>query len=271
MRGLCFFLPVVLLGQVPPSNPPAATPKPAVAKPAAPKPTAGVKPAARPATPPKPSAGKPLAAAKPKSAAMALTTDEEKTIYSLGLTLHRSLGRFDLSPAELEIVKRAMTDAAAGKPAVDLKEWGSSIDSLGRARSGRVVEREKAASRAYLDKAAAQPGAVKTPSGLIYQERESGSGASPTASDTVKVHYRGTLTDGTEFDSSYARNEPAQFSLGGVIPCWTEGVQRMKAGGKALLVCPSELAYGDRGRPSIPGGATLIFEIELLGIAGANP
>jgi FKBP-type peptidyl-prolyl cis-trans isomerase FkpA len=82
----------------------------------------------------------------------------------------------------------------------------------------------------------------------------------------VKVHYRGTLIDGTEFDSSYKRNAPATFPLGGVIRCWTEGVQLMKVGGKATLVCPSDLAYGDGGRPSIPGGATLVFEIELLEI-----
>jgi FKBP-type peptidyl-prolyl cis-trans isomerase FkpA len=87
----------------------------------------------------------------------------------------------------------------------------------------------------------------------------------------VKVNYRGTLVNGTEFDSSYRRNEPAQFSLNGVIPCWTEGLQKIKTGGKAVLVCPSNLAYGDDGRPSIPGGAALIFEIELLEIVGAKP
>ena len=105
----------------------------------------------------------------------------------------------------------------------------------------------------------------------LCRELRPGSGASPKATDTVKVHYRGTLVNGTEFDSSYRRNEPTQFPLSGVIPCWTEGVQRMKVGGKATLVCPSDLAYGDRGRPSIPGGAALIFEIELLEIAGATP
>ncbi len=122
----------------------------------------------------------------------------------------------------------------------------------------------------YLDKAAAEPGAVKTSSGLIYTELRPGTGASPKASDTVKVNYRGTLTDGTEFDSSYKRNEPAEFPLDHVIPCWTEGVQRMKVGGKSRLVCPSKIAYGDEGRPPvIPGGATLIFEIELLSVNGA--
>jgi FKBP-type peptidyl-prolyl cis-trans isomerase FkpA len=104
---------------------------------------------------------------------------------------------------------------------------------------------------------------------MIYRELRAGTGASPKSTDTVKVNYRGTLTNGTEFDSSYKRNEPAQFPLNGVIPCWTEGVQKMKVGGKASLVCPSELAYGDQGRPSIPGGATLVFEVELLEIGGA--
>ena len=104
----------------------------------------------------------------------------------------------------------------------------------------------------------------------MYRELKAGSGASPSASDVVKVHYRGTLVDGTEFDSSYKRNEPATFPLNRVIPCWTEGVQKMKVGGKSQLVCPAGIAYGDRGSPPvIPGGATLIFEIELLGIGGA--
>jgi FKBP-type peptidyl-prolyl cis-trans isomerase FkpA len=122
-------------------------------------------------------------------------------------------------------------------------------------------------SQTYLDKAAAQPGAIKTASGLVYRELKAGSGASPKASDTVKVNYRGTLENGTEFDSSYKRNAPVSFPLNQVIPCWTEGVQKMKVGGKSQLVCPASIAYGKEGRPPvIPGGATLTFEIELLGI-----
>ena len=121
----------------------------------------------------------------------------------------------------------------------------------------------------YLDKAAAEPGATRTASGLVYRELKPGTGASPKVTDVVKVHYRGTLVDGTEFDSSYKRNEPADFPLNRVIPCWTEGVQKMKVGGKSQLVCPSSIAYGDRGSPPvIPGGATLVFEVELLGIGG---
>ena len=197
-----------------------------------------------------------------------MTTDEEKTIYALGLSIARSLSPFDLSPHELEIVRQALKDAAAGKPALELNTWGPKIEPLAQSRSTRAAEREKVASKAYLEKAAGMPGAVKTESGLVYRELRAGTGPSPLATDTVKVNYRGTLMDGTEFDSSYSRNEPTQFALNGVIRCWTEGVQKMKTGGKAMLVCPSDLAYGDQGRPSIPGGATLIFEIELLEVVG---
>ena len=115
--------------------------------------------------------------------------------------------------------------------------------------------------------AAGEALAVTTPSGLVYTTLREGSGPSPTPADKVKVNYRGTFPDGREFDSSYAHNEPATFPLGRVIPCWTEGVQRMKAGGKALLICPPQLAYGQRGAGGvIPPNATLRFEIELLEI-----
>ena len=116
---------------------------------------------------------------------------------------------------------------------------------------------------------AKEPGAVVTPSGLVYRSLKDGDGASPTAADSVKVHYRGTFPDGKEFDSSYKRNEPAQFPLGGVIKCWTEGVQKMKVGGRAKLTCPSSIAYGERGAGGglIPPNATLLFEVELLEIA----
>jgi FKBP-type peptidyl-prolyl cis-trans isomerase FkpA len=239
MRSLLIFLPAVLLAQAP--APPAAAPKPA--------------PAARPA-----------AAAAGKQPA----TDEEKTIYAVGLAIYRQLTQFDLSPAEMEFVKQALSDAQANKPAIDINVWGPKIQTMQSARASRVTDREKVASKAYLAKAEAEPGATKTASGMIYREQRAGTGASPKETDTVRVNYRGTLVDGTEFDSSYKRNEPAQFPLNGVIKCWTEGLQKMKPGGKATLVCPSDLAYGDQGRPSIPGGATLVFEVELLDIvAGA--
>jgi FKBP-type peptidyl-prolyl cis-trans isomerase FkpA len=133
--------------------------------------------------------------------------------------------------------------------------------------SGSNSDTAPADSKAALDKAAAEPGAIRTPSGLVYRELKAGTGDSPRATDTVTVNYRGTLLNGTEFDSSYKRNQPASFPLNQVIPCWTEGVQRMKVGAKARLVCPAGIAYGERGSPpDIPGGATLIFEIELLGV-----
>jgi FKBP-type peptidyl-prolyl cis-trans isomerase FkpA len=120
-----------------------------------------------------------------------------------------------------------------------------------------------------LAKAAKEPGAQVTPSGLVFRSLKTGSGPSPQASDKVRVHYRGTFADGKEFDSSYARGQPAEFPLDRVIKCWTEGVQLIKVGGKAKLTCPAAIAYGERGAGGvIPPGATLQFEVELLGIAG---
>jgi FKBP-type peptidyl-prolyl cis-trans isomerase FkpA len=118
-------------------------------------------------------------------------------------------------------------------------------------------------------KSAKEPGAMTTESGLVYRALTEGKGASPSATDTVRVHYRGTLPDGKEFDSSYSRGQPAEFPLNRVIKCWTEGVQKLKVGGKAKLTCPPGIAYGERGAGGvIPPNATLLFEVELLGIVG---
>ena len=120
-----------------------------------------------------------------------------------------------------------------------------------------------------LAAAAKEPGALVTKSGLVYQSLKDGTGSSPSFTDRVKVHYKGTFTDGKEFDSSYKRNEPTEFALNGVIPCWTEGLQLMKPGGKAKLTCPAAIAYGQRGAGRvIPPNATLVFEVELLGVNG---
>jgi FKBP-type peptidyl-prolyl cis-trans isomerase FkpA len=197
--------------------------------------------------------------------------EEDQALYAVGLSIWQSLKVFDLTPAEFETVKRGLLEAAAGKPApeVTLETSGPKIQALVQARQKRRLEKENALSNEYLAKAEQEPGAVKSASGLIYREVAAGTGDTPKPSDTVKVHYRGTLIDGTEFDSSFKRDAPAQFQVGGVIKCWTEGLQKMKVGGKAKLVCPASIAYGDRGRPSIPGGATLLFDVELIDIVPA--
>jgi FKBP-type peptidyl-prolyl cis-trans isomerase FkpA len=137
------------------------------------------------------------------------------------------------------------------------------------ALSGALLSSAAMAQDATAAASAKEEGAVVTSTGLVYRSLKDGDGASPTAADTVKVHYRGSFPDGKEFDSSYKRNAPAQFPLGGVIKCWTEGVQKMKVGGKAKLTCPSSIAYGERGAGGglIPPNATLLFEVELLEIA----
>jgi FKBP-type peptidyl-prolyl cis-trans isomerase FkpA len=191
--------------------------------------------------------------------AQALKTEEEKTIYALGLSIGESVRAFHLSRAELEILRKGMADALAGTPPkVTLDEYGPKISELVRAR-------EKRFGAEFLAKAAKQKGAVKLPSGLLLIPQAEGEGEPPKSTDRVKVHYRGTLIDGTEFDSSHKRGQPAEFPLSGVIACWTEGMQQLKPGGKAKLVCPSDIAYGDTGRPpKIPPGATLVFDVELL-------
>ena len=270
MRGLLLLIPSLLMAQTPPPKAPATTSQ--TPAPKAPAKTGTTTTPAKSATGTgsttagRGGAGRGATSAAKPAGPPPLTTDEQKTIYALGLSMARSLGQFDLTPAEIEIVKRALSDSLAGKPAVELNEWGPKIGTLAATRAAKVSEKEKATSTAYCAKIASEPGVVKTDSGLIYKELTPGTGASPKATDTVKVHYRGTLVNGTEFDSSYKRNEPAQFPLNGVIRCWTEGVQKMKVGGKSMLVCPSDIAYGDQGRPGIPGGAALTFEIELLDI-----
>ena len=193
-------------------------------------------------------------------------TEDEKTVYAVGLMLHRNLANLALNDAEMQMVLRALADAHAGKPAVKLEEYGPKVQALAQARAEKAAVAEKERGKAFAADAAKQAGAQKTASGLVFLETQAGTGAAPAASDKVKVHYRGTLTNGTEFDSSIARGTPAEFPLTGVIPCWTEGLQKMKVGGKAKLVCPAEIAYGDRGQRGIPPGSTLVFEVELLDI-----
>lgn len=196
-------------------------------------------------------------------------SEEQKTLYAIGLALSNSLAGFHLNEADLEMVKAGLTDGVQNRPPkVELQVYGPKIQELQQTRVAASAEKEKQAGKVYLNKAAAEKGARKTGSGLVYVPLKPGKGASPKATDTVKVHYHGALTNGTMFDSSVQRGEPVSFPLNQVVPCWMEGLQLMKVGGKARLVCPSDIAYGDRGRPpKIPPGATLVFEVELLEIA----
>ena len=202
-------------------------------------------------------------------------TDEEKAIYAMGVLLSRNVQPFSLTARELELVTAGFADGAKAKPAIaDPDKYLPQLQELQKQRATAAAGKEKAAGDAFLAAAAAEKGATKTASGIVVKTLKAGTGASPTAKDQVKVHYEGKLVNGTVFDSSVARGEPATFPLGNVIPCWTEGVQLMKVGGKSQLVCPSALAYGDAGRPpTIPGGATLVFQVELLEVvkAGAAP
>jgi FKBP-type peptidyl-prolyl cis-trans isomerase FkpA len=143
------------------------------------------------------------------------------------------------------------------------------VHSIIKGVSVRTILFAAVVSMFVLPTAFAQSAPVTKPSGLVFESLVDGKGASPSAADVVRVHYRGTFPDGKEFDSSFKRGEPAEFPLGGVIPCWTEGVQLMKVGGKAKLTCPPGIAYGKRGAGGvIPPDATLNFEIELLAIKG---
>lgn len=195
------------------------------------------------------------------------TGDQDKTFYALGLAMAQGLAQFHLSEEELETVQEGLADGVLGnEPEVDLQEYMPQVQQLAQARAETAATAEREAGVSYVEEAAAEEGAVQTESGMVYQILEEGTGASPAATDTVQVHYRGTLRDGTVFDSSHDRGQPATFALNQVIPCWTEGVQQMKEGGKAKLVCPPDLAYGDQPAGAIPPGATLTFEVELLDV-----
>ena len=197
----------------------------------------------------------------------AAMNDDQKTLYAIGHSVSRSLAVFEFTPAEFDVVKQGLSDAQAGKKEVDLTAYNSKIQDLAKARRKAAGERLAGAGKEFLENAAKEKGAVKTASGMVYTSMVEGKGASPKSTDVVKVDDRATLIDGKEFDSSYKRGKPLEFKLDKVIKCWIEGVQLMKIGGKAKMVCPSELAYGDKGAGEmILPGAALVFEVELLEI-----
>jgi FKBP-type peptidyl-prolyl cis-trans isomerase FkpA len=195
-------------------------------------------------------------------------TEDDKAFYALGYFVMERASQFELDEHEAEMVLAGARDALTGVDAqADPTTYQQRLTEIFRERQSRGAEAEKLASQSWIEEQAQTPGAVTTPSGLVYIETEAGTGESPEATDTVRVHYHGTLRDGTVFDSSVERGTPAVFPLNRVIPCWTEALQRMNVGGKATVICPSSIAYGDRGAPpKIQPGAALHFDVELLEI-----
>jgi FKBP-type peptidyl-prolyl cis-trans isomerase FkpA len=196
------------------------------------------------------------------------TTDEQKTLYALGLSINQSLSNFSLSEAEFEIVKSGIIDGFSKRAAkVDILAFGPKIQQLQQARASVIAEGEKKLGAAFLTKAAAESGSKKTESGAVITTIKEGKGAIPKISDMVKVQYNGTLIDGTVFDSTLKQGEPPILVVSEMSKCWVEGIQQMKVGGKSRLICPSSLGYRDKGLPPlIKPGATLVFEIDLLEI-----
>lgn len=210
------------------------------------------------------------ASASPSPAGL---TDDEKAVYALGAAMGQQMEQqvkpLKLTAAEMELLKKGCVASLSGqKPEYSVEQYMPKLQARAETNAKAMAEAEKQKAGEFLAKAALEPGVVKTTSGLIFRSVSPGSGGSPRPTDVVAVNYRGTLTDGTEFDSSAKHGGPATFRLNGVIPCWTEAVGRMKVGEKAHIVCPSEIAYGDRVPPGgpIPPGATLLFDVELVAI-----
>jgi len=196
-----------------------------------------------------------------------LNTEDEKTFYSIGYHWASKLKTFNLSDGEIKAVLKGVAVSTKGdKAELDIQAYSSKVktmlESIMVSAMGSTKEQGKNYIAEYLKK---NTKAKQTKSGLAYEVLKEGSGKSPKATDTVEVHYHGTLINGVVFDSSVQRNKTIEFPLNRVIKGWTEGLQLMKEGGKIKLIIPSELAYGDNGSPpKIPGGATLIFEVELF-------
>ncbi|SJN58398.1 FKBP-type peptidyl-prolyl cis-trans isomerase [Vibrio ruber] len=220
-------------------------------------------------------------AAKP--AAVQFKSDDEKAAYAIGVSFANYLSTSLEKPKEYgidldkDIVLQGIQNAFANNSAMTdedarkaLEDFDKRLNTLATTKAKEKAEANKKAGDDFRAEFEKQDGVKKTKSGLLYQVMTKGTGESPKATDTVQVHYKGTLIDGTQFDSSYDRGEPATFPLDRVIPGWTEGVQLMKVGAKYKFVIPPELAYGDRDTPSIPADSTLVFEVELLKVEKAD-
>jgi len=203
-----------------------------------------------------------------------LKTEDDKTLYALGLVLANQLGALRLTPAELQLIEAGMTDGVLkNKTLVELDAYGPKIKPFADTRMAAGTAEEKKKGTAYLETIGAKPGIKKTESGLLLETVTAGTGKSPVANDKVKVNYKGMLIDGKVFDSSEKHGGPYAVTVAGnppIIKCWNEALPLMKVGGKAKLYCPADLAYGDRPNGEIPAGATLIFELELVEITAPD-
>lgn len=203
-----------------------------------------------------------------------LRTEEEKTLYAIGVAVaENTVGSFkgQLDADQMAKIVAGFADVLEGaEPRVSMEEYGPRLNAylqnLSEAHWAAEATAQKEVGSAYLEAAAAEEGAIRTESGMVYQELVAGTGPTPSMNDSVRVHFHGKLTDGTVFSSSVEHGEPIVHAVSGFIPGWQEGLSMMRVGGKARLILPPELAYGDRPVGEIPAGSTLIFELELLGI-----
>ena len=196
-------------------------------------------------------------------------TEEDKTFYAVGAMFGSKLKDLELTEGEVKMVVSGLYDSTLRREEkVDIKSYGPKVQEAFRKRLSRKSGTEKKQGAEYLEKFLKEEGVKKTKSGLAYKIVKEGAGSFPQKTSTVEVHYTGTLIDGTVFDSSRERKKPVSFPLNRVIKGWTEGLQLVREGGTIRLVVPSELAYGDHGAlPKIPGGSTLVFDVELLTIS----
>jgi FKBP-type peptidyl-prolyl cis-trans isomerase len=246
----------MLLGYAPAQQTPAAT----TSQPAS--------SAQAPSTPAKTQAGaaKKTTAGTTAAAPLTLKTKREKESYAMGMNLGMGLHKqgMTLDPA---LVARGMKDAmTGGKTLLTETEGRAAMQQLQDDVNEKMAGANHKEGETFLAANKSKEGVVTLPSGLQYKILKAGTGPKPTASDTVTCNYRGTLVNGTEFDSSYKRGQPVSFPVSGVIKGWTEALQLMPVGSKWQLFIPSDLAYGDAGRPGIAPGETLVFEVELLSI-----
>ncbi|MCX5786323.1 MAG: FKBP-type peptidyl-prolyl cis-trans isomerase [Elusimicrobia bacterium] len=204
--------------------------------------------------------------------------DDQKTLYFLGTAVSSKIKQLGFTTEESKYIIMGFSDTMNGEKTKVDESYGQKLNEYLGKKQLAMVNKEKEKNKPFVEAMSKEKGAQKLASGVVYIPVTEGTGAAPKATDMVKVHYHGTFPDGKVFDSSVDRGTPAEFPLNGVIPCWTEGVQKMKVGGKAKLICPSDTAYGDQGAGgAIPGGATLVFDVQLLEIlkpavaVGENP